>query len=296
MRLETIHEALRWASSFLAERELEQPVAEWLLRHYLQVDRSKLLMMLHDPIAKEVVERLKEDLDRHASGVPVQHLIGYEEFYGRRFTVDQDVLIPRPETEELVLEVGKLKQELFANERVTLVDVGTGSGAISVTLALEDETLNVLAIDISEQALVVAKENAEKLAAKVSFFLGDLLEPLIEQDTKVEIVVSNPPYIPLTDAGELAVHVKDHEPHLALFGGEDGLVLYRRLIEQLPFVVKEKAIVAFEVGVGQAQIVKELLASAFPSAQTKVLFDINGKERMVFAYGDMMQPHFVEES
>ncbi|TWI59774.1 peptide chain release factor N(5)-glutamine methyltransferase [Halalkalibacter nanhaiisediminis] len=283
----TIHEALRWASSFLAERELEQPVAEWLLRHYLQVDRSKLLMMLHDPIAEEVVGRLKEDLKRHASGIPVQHLIGYEEFYGRRFIVNQDVLIPRPETEELVLEVGKMKEQLFGDERVTLVDVGTGSGAISVTLSLEDETLDVLAIDISEKALVVAKENAKNFAAKVSFLHGDLLEPLIEQGKKVEIVVSNPPYIPLTDAGELAVHVRDHEPHLALFGGEDGLVLYRRLIEQLPFVLKGQAIVALEVGVGQAEVIKEMLANAFPCAKTKISLDISGKERMVFAYGKM---------
>lgn len=287
MTIKTIHEALRWASSFLTERELEQPVAEWLLRHYFQIERSKLLMMLHDPIAPELVSRLQQDLEHHAKGVPVQHLIGYEEFYGRRFNVNSDVLIPRPETEELVLAVGQLKRRLFGSERVSLVDVGTGSGAISVTLALEDNTLDVVATDISTQALTVAKGNADKLAATVSFLQGDLLQPLIEQGKTVEIVVSNPPYIPLADASELAVHVKDHEPHLALFGGEDGLVFYRRLIEQLPYVLKEKAIVAFEVGVGQAQVVSGLLARAFPAAETKVLLDISGKERLVFAYGDM---------
>ncbi|MDT8860451.1 peptide chain release factor N(5)-glutamine methyltransferase [Alkalihalobacillus sp. MEB130] len=283
----TIREALRWASSFLEERELEAPVAEWLLRHYYQVNRAKLFMILDDTIEPEVYERLKQDVERHAGGSPVQHIIGYEEFFGRRFSVNEHVLIPRPETEELVVAVQERKRELFQQEKVQVVDVGTGSGAISVTLALEDETLNVQAIDISEEALQVAKRNAEKLSAKVHFMHGDLLAPIIEVGARVEVVVSNPPYIPLTDAPSLAVHVRDHEPHLALFGGEDGLDLYRRFMEQLPLVLKDKGIVGFEVGVGQAAVIKEMLQTTFPQATTEIKRDINGKERMVFAYGNM---------
>ncbi|GAE27218.1 methylase of polypeptide chain release factors [Halalkalibacter wakoensis JCM 9140] len=283
----TIREALRWASSFLEERELEPPVAEWLLRHYYQVNRAKLLMILDDQIEPELFERLKADLDRHALGSPVQHIIGYEEFYGRRFSVNEHVLIPRPETEELVVAITELKQKLFQEENISLVDVGTGSGAISVTLVLEDETLAVQAIDISEEAIQVAKKNATDLGAHVSFKHGDLLKPLIAEGVRVEAVVSNPPYIPLTDAPSLAVHVRDHEPHLALFGGEDGLDLYRRFMEELPQVITDKGLIGFEVGVGQARVVKEMLQTTFPQATTEIKNDINGKERMVLAYGDM---------
>ena len=283
----TIQEALRWASSFLAERELEQPVAEWLVRHYLQVNRTELLMRLHDLFEDRYFEQLKIDLDRYASGVPVQHIIGYEEFFGRRFQVNEHVLIPRPETEELVVAVLDFKKHLFENEPVQLVDVGAGSGAISVTLALEDPSFHVQAIDISEEALTVARNNAQSLDAEVSFSQGDLLEPLLAAKTKVDIIVSNPPYIPLSDAASLAIHVREHEPHLALFGGEDGLDLYRRFMTELPLCINEKGIVAFEVGVGQAEVVREMLAATFPLAVTEVKHDINGKERMVFAYGDM---------
>ncbi|MCL7747910.1 peptide chain release factor N(5)-glutamine methyltransferase [Halalkalibacter alkaliphilus] len=284
----TIREALRWASSFLEERGLEPPVGEWLLRHYYQVNRAKLLMILDDKIEPELFMRLQQDIKRHAEGSPVQHIIGYEEFYGRRFIVNEHVLIPRPETEELIVAVTELKQKLFQQEKISLIDVGAGSGAISVTLALEeDETLDVLAIDISEEALKVAKKNAEELGAKVRFKNGDLLKPIIEEGLQVEVIVSNPPYIPLSDAPSLAVHVREHEPHLALFGGEDGLDLYRRFMEELPEVLKEKGIVGFEVGVGQAQIVKEMLQTTFPYATTEIKVDINGKERMVFAYGNM---------
>ncbi|MFC0471697.1 peptide chain release factor N(5)-glutamine methyltransferase [Halalkalibacter kiskunsagensis] len=283
----TIREALTWASSFLKERNLEQPVAEWLLRHYYQANRAKLLMILDDPMEADLVTRFKQELDRHAQGEPVQHIIGYEEFYGRRFIVNEHVLIPRPETEELVVAVTELKQKLFQKEKIKLVDIGTGSGAISITLALEDDSIDVQAVDISTEALEVAKRNANELTANVTFIHGDLLTPLLEAGVKVEAVVSNPPYIPLSDAQNLAVHVREHEPHLALFGGEDGLDLYRRFMEKLPGVMKEKGFVAFEVGVGQAEVVREMLASAFPQATTEIKVDINGKERMVFAYGNM---------
>ncbi|WP_332628628.1 peptide chain release factor N(5)-glutamine methyltransferase [Halalkalibacter flavus] len=282
-----IGEALRWASSFLEERGLEPPVAEWLLRHYYQINRAKLLMILDDKIEPGLFKRLQQDIKRHAEGTPVQHIIGYEEFYGRRFIVNEHVLIPRPETEELVVAVTELKQKLFRQEKISLIDVGAGSGAISVTLALEDETLDVQAIDISEEALKVAKKNADELGAKVRFKNGDLLKPIIEEGIRVEAIVSNPPYIPLSDAPSLAVHVREHEPHLALFGGEDGLDLYRRFMGELPEVLKDKGIVGFEVGVGQAQVVKEMLQTAFPYATTEIKVDINGKERMVFAYGNM---------
>lgn len=286
MDIRTIHEALRWASSFLEERKLEAPIAEWLLRHYLQVNRTQLLMKMHDPVAPEIVNKLKQDVQLCAAGVPVQHIIGYEEFYGRRFTVNEHVLIPRPETEELIVAVSKLKHRVFGSEKVLLIDIGTGSGAIAVTLDRE-ESLQVLASDLSPEALKVAKGNAKMHGADIAFYEGDLLRPFIERKITAQIIVSNPPYIPLANESELAVHVREHEPRLALYGGSDGLDLYRRFMTELPKVVDAKAIVAFEVGVGQAELVKAMLKETFPLADTEIITDINGKERIVLAYGQM---------
>ncbi|MCK0470029.1 peptide chain release factor N(5)-glutamine methyltransferase [Halalkalibacter sp. APA_J-10(15)] len=283
----TIQEALQWASSFLAERKLEQPVGELLLRHYLQVNRTHFLMMLQEPLSKAVWNQLSSDLEQHAQGVPVQHLIGYEIFYGRRFKVNGDVLIPRPETEELVEVVSERAQKLFQERTIQVVDVGTGSGAIAITLALENAQMNIEAIDISPQAIMVAKENARSLEADVTFMNGDLLSPYVLSKRKVDVVVSNPPYIPVRDEGKLAVHVKGHEPHLALFGGEDGLDVYRTFMTELPQVIEETGLVAFEVGIGQAQTVCEMLSTVFPHAVTEIKRDINGKERIVIAYGTM---------
>ncbi|WP_062052031.1 peptide chain release factor N(5)-glutamine methyltransferase [Bacillus sp. JCM 19034] len=283
----TVQEAHLWASSFLAEKNLEEPIGELLLRHYLQVDRTHFLMMLQEPLATKWWEQLQKDLERHASGIPIQYLIGYESFYGRRFHVNRHVLIPRPETEELVMTVSEWAKEIVGNQEVDVVDVGTGSGAIAVTLALENPNMNVTAIDISRDALKVAEANADSLRANVEFIHGDLLTPFIAEKRKVDIIVSNPPYIPLRDKADLAVHVKEHEPHLALFGGEDGLDLYRRFIIELPKVIKKRGIIAFEVGDGQAQAVCSMLSTTFPQANTKVKTDINKKERIVLAYGAM---------
>ncbi|KAA0548613.1 peptide chain release factor N(5)-glutamine methyltransferase [Bacillus sp. BGMRC 2118] len=278
-----VYEALNWASSFLESAGREAKAGELLLMHVLKYNRTQLFMNMREEMSQEAVTEFKEAVEKHKSGVPVQHIIGHEEFYGRQFTVNENVLIPRPETEELVLGVLKRIQQHFTNEKeIVVVDVGAGSGAISVTLALEEPKLSVYAVDISEQALKVAEENAKQLEANVSFMQGDLLTPVIEKHLKVDVVISNPPYIPNDEV--LSDIVLDHEPHLALFGGIDGLDLYRRMVKQMPHVLKEKAIVAFEVGAGQGQDVADLLLTAYPQSSVEVQNDINGKDRMVYAF------------
>ncbi|MED4079484.1 peptide chain release factor N(5)-glutamine methyltransferase [Halalkalibacterium halodurans] len=281
-----VHEALHWAFSFLRERQLEEPVAEMLLRHYLQMDRARFLASFHEELDGELFQRLEEDLAAHASGVPVQHLIGVESFYGRQFQVDQHVLIPRPETEELVLAVLKeIRRQFKKEEEITILDIGTGSGAIAVTLALEEERTNVTAVDISRDALQVAADNARRLGANVQLIHGDLGEPFLKTGELFDVIVSNPPYIPTVEKDTLAVHVRDHEPALALFGGVDGLDVYRRLMSQLPALTKEeKGMVALEIGTGQGMDVKKLMQTAYPKAAVDVLYDLNGKDRIVLAY------------
>lgn len=279
-----IYEALNWASSFLKENNREEYAGELLLRHFSGFSRTSMLAMMRDELDADVWVLFQEAVKRHADGEPIQYIIGSEEFYGRRFKVNEHVLIPRPETEELVYGTLKRLGELFPDEdTLELVDVGTGSGAISVTLKLEKPELNVTAIDLSDDALKVAQENAAQLEAEIEFIHGDLLQPLILQGKKVDAVISNPPYIPVSDQEWMSDIVTEHEPHMALFAGDDGLDLYRRFMDELPLVLKEKALVGFEIGAGQGEAVSGLLKKTFPHAKVEIVFDINGKDRMVFA-------------
>ena len=279
-----IFEALKRASSFLKENNRDENAGELLLRYFLNMDRSQLLAGLRDELDADIEVLFQKAVAQHAAGKPVQYMMGFEEFYGRTFTVNEHVLIPRPETEELVLGVLQRIAGLFGDrEYIDVLDVGTGSGAIAITLKLERPELKVTASDISPEALQVAQGNAERLSADVSFVHGDLLKPFIEKGQKFDVVISNPPYIPLGDKEWMSTVVTDHEPHGALFAGEDGLDLYRRLCQELPLVLKDKALVGFEVGAGQSQEVSGLLQLAFPHAAVETVYDINGKDRIVFA-------------
>lgn len=257
----------------------EETAAEWLLRHHLQMTRAQLFASLRDPMDEASKQTFMADVKKHAlQHVPIQYIIGHEQFYGRTFIVNEHVLIPRPETEELVSHVLARTTE----KALSVVDVGTGSGAIAITLSLERPTWHVYGIDIAASSLEVAKRNANQLGACVHWFEGDLLQPIIDRGIQVDVVVSNPPYIPASDIPTLSPVVQK-EPLRALVGGEDGLLFYRRLMEQLPHVVTSQALIAFEIGHGQGQAVQTMLQQTFPSAHVDVLFDINSKERIVIA-------------
>lgn len=278
-----VYEALKWASSFLQENGRDENAGEIVLCHVLKTSRTGMLMNMREEITAEQETSFTEFIHKHVEGIPIQYMMGYEMFYGRSFFVNEEVLIPRPETEELIVGVLERIERHFGNEGLHVADIGTGSGAISITLALENKNLHVYTVDIAQESIEVAKENAKALGAEVTFYHGDLLSPFYETGQKLDVVVSNPPYIPEEDWRGLSTVVKEHEPKRALVGGEDGLDFYRRFMEELPNVLKKKAIVAFEIGVGQGEDVKALLQQTFPHAHVEVVFDINGKDRMVFA-------------
>ncbi|STO07113.1 MULTISPECIES: peptide chain release factor N(5)-glutamine methyltransferase [Exiguobacterium] len=264
-----------------AERELtdagrDASMAEWWLMHVLQVDRTGLLVRLSEELTASETEAFDDGMERLIAGEPVQHLIGHAPFYGRAFEVNRDVLIPRPETEELIEWVAEHVGAVGDDE---IVDVGTGSGAIAVTLSLELGK-RVHTVDISREAIAVAKRNAKALGADVVFHEGDCLAPI--KDESIRVLVSNPPYI---EADELLDEtVAAFEPHLALFGGADGLDFYRKIIADSTRVLRpDWQLIAFEIGYNQGQVVKTYLSERYPEAETGILKDINGKDRIVFA-------------
>ncbi|OCB95495.1 Peptide chain release factor N(5)-glutamine methyltransferase [Bacillus amyloliquefaciens] len=282
--MKTVFEALSWASSYLTEAGREKNAAELLLLNDTGMDRSKLLANLQEPVGEDELYRFRRHVEMHKEGVPIQYIIGKEQFYGREFFVNDDVLIPRPETEEVVFHLLDKQKRVFSEgERLNVIDIGTGSGAIALTLALECGHFSVAASDISKEALQVAERNAQNLGADVRFLQGDLLTPFISSGKKADIIVSNPPYISEEEMADLSDIVRFHEPLHALTDGGDGLKFYKRFMEDLPLVMKDKALVVFEIGYNQGKAVEDLFRHSFPNAEVEVVKDINGKDRTVSA-------------
>lgn len=287
----SIREAHRWASSFL-QRHSQMTAdeahftAEYVLRHLLGWDRSRFFAYAGETLPEEQWIKLQQLIEKRSEGVPLQHLIGRQEFYGRPFHVSPDVLIPRPETEVLVETVLREAETLWGEQPCRVIDVGTGSGAIAVTLAAERPSWDVTAVDLSAAALALARKNATRhgAASHIQFIQGDLLQPFIDSKDmeRFDIVVANPPYIPSRDIETLAIEVKGHEPLLALDGGRDGLHVYRRLATMLPHVMKqEKGLVAVEVGAGQSRQVATILRNVFPQGEAAIVPDLARIERVV---------------
>ncbi len=228
---------------------------------------------------EEIEKAFHSGISKILEGMPMNYVLGYCWFYGYKLKVNDDVLIPRYETEELVLQILK-RIDRFERKDLVLADIGTGSGAIAISLKKEEPELNVYASDISLKAIEVAKENAKSLDADITFLSGDMLKPLIEKGIKLDILVSNPPYIPSDEVMEHSV--VDFEPHVALFGGKDGLKFYESIINDAPKVLNPGAFMAFEIGYNQKEVLTDLFKNAFKNSKVEVIKDINGKDRMLF--------------
>jgi release factor glutamine methyltransferase len=281
MKHKTVFEALQWASSFLMEHGRDENAARLLLQHLLETDYTGIMMRMHDEISEEKQSQFQQMIKMHAEGKPVQYITGVEEFYGRTFQVNESVLIPRPETEELIEGAITRMKALFGEERnIKLVDIGTGSGIIAITMKLEWPDAKVAATDISSDALQTAKQNADRLNANIDFRQGDLTEPIANE--KWDVILSNPPYIAYEEAEEMSDIVLQHEPHLALFAEDRGLKLYKQMVKALPNLVNTPALIGFEIGYSQGEAVAELLKTSFPQAEIEIVKDINKKDRIIF--------------
>lgn len=253
--------------------------AETLLLHLVGKNRAWLLTHLDHEFGGCTAIQYAALLSRREKGEPIQYITGETGFYGLPFRVTPDVLIPRPETEHLVEKVIELLP-LFPKPRI--LDVGTGSGAIAIALAHEWPAAEVTAVDLSSPALELARQNAERigLAERIRFLEGDLLASVAAE--QFEFVVSNPPYIATTDRDSLAIEVRDHEPAVALFAGEDGLDIYRRLIPSAFSLLVPGGFIALEIGISQTPEIHMLLEAA-GFADIQFTLDLQGIPRVVIA-------------
>jgi release factor glutamine methyltransferase len=254
----TIGRLLDWTAQHLAKKGAEAPRldAEVLLAHALGCKRIDLYASRHDqPASDELRARFRELVRRRLEGCPVAYLVGRKEFFSLEFEVGPGVLIPRPETEFVVMECLKRAK---GKPRVRVVDIGTGSGAIAIAVARKLPDAEVTAIDLSEEALAIARRNASKhgVAERVRFLQGDLFRP-IPAGEQFDFILSNPPYVATEDIPGLAVGVRDYEPHLALDGGPGGYAVLERLLDGAPAFLKLGGTLILEIGAAQEEAVRE---------------------------------------
>mgnify|MGYP001822366910 CR=1 FL=1 len=251
--------------------------ARLLLQHILQVNHAYLVAHDQDVLPAEQAKRFRQLIARAKAGEPVPYIIGQAPFFGREFVVSPAVLIPRPETEELVQHALRWLDE-HPGSRV--VDVGTGSGCIAVTLAGERPGLEVAAVDISAAALAVAQENAHRhgVLQRVHFYQGHLLQPL---PAAVDLIVANLPYIGTGEWPGLVESVKHYEPQVALQAGEDGLLLIRELLRQVQTKLRLAGAILLEIGWQQGAVVLALAREHFPAGEIQLHQDLAGLDRFV---------------
>jgi release factor glutamine methyltransferase len=252
----TVLEVLQSTTAYFKKREIESPRlnAEHLLAHALKRKRIELYLEFERTLAETELAPLRDLVRRRGTGEPLQHLLGTVEFAGRTFLCDKRALVPRPETEELV----ELLKSKIQNQKSKILDVGTGSGIIALTLAAQFPEAEVHAIDISADALALAQENAERLElqSRVRFAKGNLLEGVADS---FDLIVANLPYVPTSDRPTLSREVL-HDPEAAVFGGERGDELIRALINAAPDRLRSGGLLALEIGIGQAEDLTALLA------------------------------------
>jgi len=276
----TVRDVLNWTRTYFKEAGIVQPrlEAEILLAHTLSVDRLHLYLAPDRPLSPEERARYREVVKKRRQGTPLQYLIGEVQFLGLRFRVRPGALIPRPETEEMVMRALRL---LPRDQDTACLDLGTGSGVIGVCLAKYLPRVSVTAVDVSAEALELAKENADLngVSDRIEFLQSDWFERV---EGKFDLIVSNPPYVPREAMPSLPPEVRAHEPKIALDGGEGGVEEISRIIAAAGAHLRRNGYILLEIGDGQGEAVSALAADAGFTG-TKVEHDLSGKERFVIA-------------
>ncbi len=275
----TTLKTLSWTKEFLLAKGIDNArlEAEWLLCAATGLDRVGLYLQYDKPLNEHELAEYREMVARRARREPLQHILGSQEFYGRDFFVSGDVLIPRHDTETLVTEAISRSPNAL-----TVLDIGTGSGCIAVSLQKLLPQAVITATDISEAALAVARRNAEKHVSEIEFLSGCLLEPVVARC--FDLIVSNPPYIPSADIVALTPEVREYDPLTALDGGSDGLDIYRQLIPASVEHLNPGGWLLVEVGINQAKDVVAIFRNSGSFNEPVTAIDPGGIERVVGAH------------
>ena len=272
-------QAITKACLLLRRQGKEESLARFLLMYMLDESPQLFSNCMSEQMSKENEEKYFSLIEKHIKeDMPLSHLVGFEYFYDRKFKVTKDVLSPRMETEELIYKVIEYVKANNKNN-LKILDLCTGSGIIAITLKkeLDQISIDVVASDISEEAIEVAKENAQYHDTDVRFIQSDIFNNI---DDKFDIIVSNPPYIDRKDEGSMKENVLNYDPHLALFAEEEGMYFYRKIIEQAKDYLKENGVMFFEIGYDQKDKIIKLSKKNGYLAQ--VYKDINNRDRMAF--------------
>lgn len=271
----TYFEVLNRASSFLESNGKEGYSILFVFLQRKNWTKTDWLLHMHEEITVSEQKQIETDLAALENNYPPQYLLGYGEFYGHRFFVNQHTLIPRPETEELV------QLCLAENDETSkvVVDVGTGSGAIAVSLKIARPQWSIKAVDISQDTLQMAKKNATNLKAEITFLLGNGLQPIGSE--KIDLLISNPPYISDSEWELMDESVRTFEPKIALFAEENGLALYHQLANEAKKCLKKDGKIYLEIGFSQGESVKKIFSDAFPHKKVSILKDLSGNDRII---------------
>ena len=252
--------------------------AKILLGEMIGKNPLELLNYLEEEVEEETATQYKKAIIALQEGKPLQYVLGKVNFYGNTFYVDERVLIPRFETEELVEHTIQYVKKIFT-EPVDIIDLGCGSGVIGLTLEKKLSTNSVDLIDISKDALEVATINKEQLQSNANIIQNDMLENISK---KYDVIISNPPYIKTEE--EIEEIVKNNEPHLALYAGEDGLDCYKKILSHVKDNMKEKCLIAFEIGQDQAEPIKKIIEEYLGNDKVEVKKDLSERDRMLFIF------------
>ncbi|KNF09734.1 release factor glutamine methyltransferase PrmC [Gottschalkia purinilytica] len=288
----TINTLLQKGIDILGEGDYFNPLldAQLLLCHVLNVDKLYIYTHKNDKIDVEYVDKFLNLIEKRKERYPLQYILGKQEFMGLDFYVEEGVLIPRPDTEILIEKVIEIVNEGYFKEKevINIIDIGTGSGAISLSLVHYIKNAFVYSVDISDIPIKVASINAERLGLtdKIKFLKGDLFFPLKDLGlyNKIDIIVSNPPYIPSREISGLQKEVSEFEPRLALDGGEDGLYFYRKITDDSLDYLSNDGILAYEIGHDQGKEVEKLLSEKDIFKCTEIVKDLAGHDRVVIGY------------
>ncbi|HIT22661.1 MAG TPA: peptide chain release factor N(5)-glutamine methyltransferase [Candidatus Scybalousia intestinigallinarum] len=260
------------------KKKVHSTHAKMLLADLLDKNPLELLLHLDEEVTPEIEQHYYEQIQKLANQQPLQYVIGNVNFYGNTFIVNPSVLIPRFETEELVENTLNFIEYYFPQKDLKIIDLGTGSGCIGITLKKKLPTAQVTLVDISKEALTVAKENANLLDVEVTCVESDFWENITD---RYHIVISNPPYLKTQE--EVEKIVVQNEPHLALFAGEEGLDGYQKILSDIKDHLEDQYLVAFEIGFEQGDILKSMFQTIFTDALITVKKDLQGRDRMIFA-------------